>query len=57
VPRRAGGRGHLTRAVDTGQGDVSWHILADPQGNEFCLLRSRVEPQGAERLMGAPADR
>ncbi len=30
--------------VDVGQGDVPWHVLADPEGNEFCLLRSRVEP-------------
>jgi hypothetical protein len=21
-----------------GQGDVPWHVLADPEGNEFCLL-------------------
>lgn len=26
--------------VDVGQGDASWHVLADPQGNEFCLLHS-----------------
>ena len=26
--------------VDIGQGDVPWHVLADPEGNEFCLLRS-----------------
>ncbi len=33
------------RPVDIGQADdVSWHVLADPEGNEFCLLRSRVEP-------------
>jgi hypothetical protein len=33
------------RPVDVGQtGDVSWHVLADPEGNEFCLLRSRVDP-------------
>ena len=33
------------RRVDVGQGeDVSWHVLADPEGNEFCLLRRRVEP-------------
>ncbi|MDM7831479.1 VOC family protein [Cellulomonas edaphi] len=25
--------------VDVGQGDVTWHVLADPEGNEFCLLR------------------
>jgi hypothetical protein len=30
--------------VDVGQGDVRWHVLADPEGNEFCLLRSVVEP-------------
>ena len=33
------------RPTDIGQSDeVSWHVLADPEGNEFCLLRSRVEP-------------
>lgn len=26
--------------VDIGQGEVTWHVLADPEGNEFCLLRS-----------------
>ncbi|MGH9034350.1 MAG: VOC family protein [Acidimicrobiia bacterium] len=26
--------------VDVGQGDdVSWVVLADPEGNEFCILR------------------
>ncbi len=33
------------RPVDIGQGDVTWHVLADPEGNEFCLLRRRVEPE------------
>ena len=28
------------RPVDIGQGDVPWHVLADPEGNEFCLLRA-----------------
>jgi len=29
--------------VDIGQtGEESWHVLADPEGNEFCLLRRRV---------------
>ncbi|MTD15910.1 VOC family protein [Nakamurella sp. YIM 132087] len=27
--------------VDVGQGDVSWVVLADPFGNEFCILSSR----------------
>ena len=31
------------KPVDIGQGDVHWHVLADPEGNEFCLLRSRVD--------------
>jgi hypothetical protein len=25
--------------VDIGQGDVPWTVLADPEGNEFCVLR------------------
>jgi hypothetical protein len=33
--------------VDVGQGPVSdtmtWHVLADPEGNEFCLLQRTVE--------------
>jgi predicted enzyme related to lactoylglutathione lyase len=29
------------RVVDIGQGDVSWVVLADPEGNEFCVLRTR----------------
>ena len=29
------------RRVDIGQsGDVSWVVLADPEGNEFCILRA-----------------
>ena len=27
--------------VDIGQGDPAWVVLADPEGNEFCVLRSR----------------
>ena len=29
------------RRVDIGQGDVSWVVLADPEGNEFCVLQER----------------
>ena len=33
------------RRADIGQtGEESWHVLADPEGNEFCLLRSRIAP-------------
>ena len=28
--------------VDVGQGDQTWFVLADIEGNEFCLLRTRV---------------
>jgi predicted enzyme related to lactoylglutathione lyase len=27
--------------VDVGQGDVPWVVLADPEGNEFCVLEPR----------------
>jgi hypothetical protein len=30
-----------TRA-DVGQGEQSWVVLADPEGNEFCVLGSRA---------------
>jgi predicted enzyme related to lactoylglutathione lyase len=26
------------RSVDIGQGEQSWVVLADPEGNEFCIL-------------------
>src|SRR3954447_16244431 len=33
-----------TRA-DVGQtGEEGWHVLADPEGNEFCLLKRRLDP-------------
>lgn len=33
------------RFADVGQtGTESWHVLADPEGNEFCLLRDRLKP-------------
>jgi catechol 2,3-dioxygenase-like lactoylglutathione lyase family enzyme len=31
--------------ADVGQtGEESWHVLADPEGNVFCLLHSTVPP-------------
>jgi catechol 2,3-dioxygenase-like lactoylglutathione lyase family enzyme len=33
------------KPADVGQtGDEPWHVLADPEGNEFCLLRRRLDP-------------
>ena len=34
--------------VDIGQRDVSWVVMADPEGNEFCVLRSRPLPADPE---------
>jgi len=32
------------RSVEVGQGpDVTWTVLADPEGNEFCLLSRPVQ--------------
>jgi len=60
------------RPVDIGQGDVPWVVLADPEGNELCVLDPRPEytatggagrpgsrhrrPGGAGRLL-EPGDR
>ena len=31
--------------ADVGQtGEENWHVLADPEGNEFCLLERRLSP-------------
>ena len=29
------------RPVDIGQHDVTWVVLADPEGNEFCVLAAK----------------
>lgn len=29
--------------VDVGQGDAPWVVLADPEGNEFCVLGRRAD--------------
>jgi predicted enzyme related to lactoylglutathione lyase len=44
------------RRADVGQGpDVSWVVLADPEGNEFCLLsRSVQDVAGSEPGPGQP---
>jgi Glyoxalase-like domain len=33
--------------VDIGQGDVPWDVLADPEGNELCVLNPRDDYQDA----------
>jgi hypothetical protein len=36
------------RRIDIGQVEVPWVVMADPEGNEFCVLRSLAEtaPRG-----------
>jgi predicted enzyme related to lactoylglutathione lyase len=29
------------RQIDIGQGEQTWVVMADPEGNEFCVLRAR----------------
>src|ERR1700677_667272 len=50
-PSKSGGRGgggpgsRPTRRgrhpVGIGQADVKWHVMVDPEGNEFCVLTPR----------------
>jgi len=35
--------------IDIGQGDVDWVVMADPDGNEFCVLRPRSEIEQSDR--------
>ncbi|MDX3241511.1 MULTISPECIES: VOC family protein [unclassified Streptomyces] len=32
---------HGAKRVDIGQGEQSWVVMADPEGNEFCVLGQR----------------
>jgi hypothetical protein len=29
------------KPIDIGQGEQTWAVMADPEGNEFCVLRTR----------------
>lgn len=29
------------KSIDVGQGNVPWEVMADPEGNEFCVLEPR----------------
>ncbi|NDL59590.1 VOC family protein [Phytoactinopolyspora mesophila] len=44
------------RHIDIGQGDVPWTVLADPEGNELCVLEPRVDYAGAERIAAVVLD-
>ena len=42
------------RHVDIGQGEQTWVVLADPEGNEFCILRA-LPPGEAQPASGPGA--
>ncbi|WUH94381.1 hypothetical protein OG900_32425 [Streptomyces sp. NBC_00433] len=53
-PDLAGGPDEVARLLglgavraDIGQGEVPWEVLADPEGNEFCVLPEHRGPAGA----------
>jgi hypothetical protein len=43
------------KTVDVGQGSPSWVVLADPEGNEFCILRALTPEERAERAAESSA--
>ena len=42
--------------VDVGQRNVSWVVLADPEGNEFCVLEQRPEYAKAGAIAAVVVD-
>ena len=44
-----------TRA-DIGQGDVPWVVLADPDGNAFCVMEERAAYRGTGPIAALPLD-
>jgi len=44
------------RPVDLGQGAVPWEVLADPEGNEFCVLEPRDEYLGDDPVAAVVVD-
>jgi hypothetical protein len=48
--RRLEGLG--ARRIDIGQVGVPWVVMADPEGNEFCVLRSLAEKEDSPAMNG-----
>jgi hypothetical protein len=42
--------------ADVGQGDVPWTVMADPEGNEFCVLEPRPHYQGIGPIAAVVVD-
>ncbi len=54
VVERALGLG--ARHLDIGQGDVPWVVLADPEGNPFCVMEERPEYAVSGPVAALPLD-
>jgi hypothetical protein len=44
------------RHLDIGQGDVPWVVLADPEGNPFCVMEDRPEYAASGPIAALPLD-
>jgi hypothetical protein len=44
------------RRLDIGQGDVPWVVLADPEGNPFCVMEHRAVYAASGPLAALPLD-
>ena len=44
------------RHLDIGQRDVPWMVLADPEGNPFCVMEDRAVYSGTGPLAALPLD-
>jgi len=44
------------RHLDLGQGDVPWVVLADPEGNPFCVMEDRPEYRASGTVAALPLD-
>ena len=42
--------------LDIGQGDVPWVVLADPEGNPFCVMEERTAYAGTGPIAALPLD-
>jgi hypothetical protein len=42
--------------VDIGQGEVDWEVLADPEGNEFCLQPESGPELGSQPELGSESE-
>jgi Glyoxalase-like domain len=44
------------RHLDIGQGEVPWVVLADPEGNPFCVMEERPEYAASGPIAALPLD-